>query len=250
MSKHEKQVRRTRSKREAARQSMRTQKSRIRHRGVAALAAAGALAAGTQAYAVPLRFDNPPGPNHFDWKWSGGDGARLYMLASAANQTGTSTAPGSFFKSQDAYGAGETIGRGTGGGAEFEELLRTTINGYPFVVGFDSGDLIPPAPPIPDVVFGGGAYAYTTSYGAYYYGAPPTLLPDGVPTYIGVRFDLGAGDHYGWIGLIRNGQETDAFAWAYETEPGVPIRTPEPGGLALLAFGAVGTMARRRRREV
>ena len=250
MSKHEKQVRRNRSKREAARQSRRNPKSKMRRHGVAALAAAGALAAGTQAYAAPMRFNNPAGPDHFDWKKAGsGDGDVLNILSGPGAQSGVATDPGTFLKLPDSYGMGELIaGHNTSGNSD--HLLRVDIIAYFLLVGLDSGELIPPVtPPVPGAIFSDGGYAYTTTYGLSYYGEPPTLLAEGVRTYLALRFDLGAGDHYGWIGVVRNGQETDAFAWGYETEPGVPIPAgaPEPGSLALLAFGAAGTMARRRR---
>jgi hypothetical protein len=51
----------------------------------------------------------------------------------------------------------------------------------------------------------------------------PSILPEGVETYLGVSFDLGAGTQYGWIGVVRNAAMLDAFAWGYETDPGVPI---------------------------
>ena len=79
--------------------------------------------------------------------------------------------------------------------------------------------------------------------------AYPTPLPLNQATYLGVRFDPGDGNHYGWIGVEFDGAELEAFAWGYETDPGVPIAagTPEPGSLALLAFGA-GALLRRKRR--
>ncbi len=47
----------------------RKRESTHRNHAVKALAAGAAIAAGTQAYAAPIRFDNPaPGePNHFEW---------------------------------------------------------------------------------------------------------------------------------------------------------------------------------------
>ena len=77
----------------------------------------------------------------------------------------------------------------------------------------------------------------------YYYGSQ---LPEAEATYLGVRFDLGEGFHYGWVGVVREGTGLEAFAWGYETTPGVPIEGPEPGTLAMLAFGAVLVGSRRR----
>jgi hypothetical protein len=68
---------------------------------------------------------------------------------------------------------------------------------------------------------------------------------------MGVRFNDVDGYHYGWISVVRNGLDLDAFAWGYETEPGVPIIAgiPAPGTLAALAFGAVVTRRARKRKD-
>jgi hypothetical protein len=70
---------------------------------------------------------------------------------------------------------------------------------------------------------------------------------------MGVRFIDMDGYHYGWISVVRHGNDFlqldfDAFAWGYETEPGVPIIAgiPAPGTLAALAFGAVVTRRKRK----
>ena len=68
-----------------------------------------------------------------------------------------------------------------------------------------------------------------------------------------VRFSDIDGDHYGWISVVRPGifWSFNAFAWGYETDPGVPIRAgiPAPGTLAALAFGAVVTRRGRKRKD-
>jgi MYXO-CTERM domain-containing protein len=72
-------------------------------------------------------------------------------------------------------------------------------------------------------------------------------FPQGELRYIGVRTEAG---NYGWIAVIRDIRSLRALAWAYETEPGVPInagQVPAVGGVAL--FGLAGLAARRRRRE-
>ena len=61
-----------------------------RRRAAQALAAGAAIAAGTQAYAAPVRFDNPPGVDHFEWR--GGTYASpiwLDIRESAASQPGS-----------------------------------------------------------------------------------------------------------------------------------------------------------------
>ena len=78
-----------------------------------------------------------------------------------------------------------------------------------------------------------------------------SLIPEGIPAYLGVRISNlagGAGWHYGWIGVIRDAGNLETFAWGYESDIDTPIAAgiPEPGTLAMLALGTV-LVARRRR---
>ncbi|MCC6676303.1 MAG: hypothetical protein IT436_04090 [Phycisphaerales bacterium] len=71
-------------------------------------------------------------------------------------------------------------------------------------------------------------------------------FPEGERRYVGVRTDDG---RHGWVEVERVGISLRAFSWAYETEPGVPIRAgevPAPGTRALLALASVFTLRRRR----
>ncbi len=238
MSKHEKQVRRERKKTDRGRRRgslLRHPTSHIPH-AAAALAAAAVIAAGTQAYASPVRFDNPAGPGHFVWAVPLADNTNwLDITLDAAAQPGLTDGPTSLrhaFLNDLAWGHGMV--------ERFNADIDVAVNYvYPtsLLDGLASGDLI-----------GAGGLAWN-SYGYatnVYYGQE--AFPEGAPKYLGVRFDTGSGDQYAWIGVTRSGNELDAFAWGYETTPGVPIEAgvPEPNTLALLAFGAVAAIRKRR----
>jgi hypothetical protein len=84
------------------------------------------------------------------------------------------------------------------------------------------------------------------------------FTPDNIvgnPQYLGVRFKLdenAAEDYFGWIGVdITSADDLTGVVtgYAYENVAGVGIEAgavPEPAGLALLALGAAGLLARRR----
>lgn len=230
MSKHEKALKRERQKAERTRRQaarFRHPTSHTRHGGAAALAAAAAIAAGTSAYAAPIRFDNPAGAGHFDWAEAPGLRNALDMVLPAESQPGGDLGPqSSILQVISNYGY-SYVGRGGAAGVE--------TDGAYYLLGHASGTLIPSGSPWLN-------YGYNVGY----YGG--TFIAEGTPTYLGVRFDLGSGYQYGWIGVERSGTALDAFAWGYETEPGVgiPAGAPEPGTLALLAMGAVGVLRRRR----
>ena len=179
----------------------------------------------TTATAEVVRFDNPPGEGHFIWY--GGTGTApigLEITSDAASQTGGFGAPGQFHQAPNHYGnAGFVSSAGDANGAmqvggPYESFLLSTA----------SSEFVPSG-------FAWGSYAFSVyDTGEMIY----TELPEDTPLYLGVRFDLCSGWQYGWIGVVRPGLELDAFAWGYETEPGVPIEagaglgTPCPGDLS------------------
>jgi len=180
-----------------------------RRRTASVLAAAGAIAGGTQAYAVPFRFDNPAHgeAGHFHWVGTIGEYVWLDVTVPSEDQKGW-------------FPIGKVGQRVSAGGqsnlASFpgSRQVGTVFPDSYLHVGVPSGELIPTD---------GKAWEHYPTYTLYPAWDPETLLPEGQATYLGIRFDLGAGDQYGWIGVVRNGAELEAFAWAYERDPGVPI---------------------------
>ncbi len=200
------------------------------------LAAAAAIAGGTQAYASVIIFENPAGPGHFEW--FGGteaDPIILDITLDASSQAQSGYGNGRFGQRNNII---NNTGSVTTASPSFGQMQVGGLYNF-FLLGVNSFALIPSG-------------LYWSHYGITFYPGfgPESELPENQATYLGVRF---TGGHYGWIGVVRTGFELDAFAWGYETEPGVPIAAgiPAPGTLALLAFGAVGgALGRGRKRKV
>lgn len=74
---------------------------------------------------------------------------------------------------------------------------------------------------------------------------------------IGFRFDIGSGFQYGWARVIMEGAPVNIFTvdeYAYATNSSDQVfagvsAVPEPGSLGMLALGAVGLAAVRKRRK-
>jgi len=68
--------------------------------------------------------------------------------------------------------------------------------------------------------------------------------------FAGIRFDIGAGTHYGWADVSKPaaGQMT-LHAFGYNDAPDAASHVPEPNSIMLLAAGAAGLASWRRKRS-
>jgi hypothetical protein len=219
-------------------------KKKAAGRAAAALTAGAAIAAGTQAYADPIRFDNPaPGdPGHFDWQQ--GDG---YNPLTWLDITRPSTDQGDYYYAySNAPLVGQYFGEQPYVNYDFgpSGYVAKQYMGFPIYYHLTKA-------------FAGGAVIDGSQYfdslsdhvvDLSYYGYGVYSFFDITARYMGVAFeDYNGRTHYGWIGVTRNGTDLDAFAWGYETTAFTPIPAgiPEPGSLALLALGALAAVRRR-----
>ena len=87
--------------------------------------------------------------------------------------------------------------------------------------------------------------------GLYGYGWYSVVGNFGGTKYFGFSMQDGGNTHYGWAQINISGSRNDItlMAFGVETSPGVgiPVGAPEPMTLSLLALGASGLFARRKR---
>jgi hypothetical protein len=75
------------------------------------------------------------------------------------------------------------------------------------------------------------------------------------PGLAGFKFVTASSMHYGWVRLATSPTNFTVVDWAFESVPNAPIlagataATPEPSTMALLALGAAGVTALRRRKK-
>lgn len=116
-------------------------------------------------------------------------------------------------------------------------------NGLAYVLALAEGDLI-------DATTVGPGFFGALAYGSY----PNSEFDSATDAYIGFSFPSGPNLFYAWMRVsIDNAAGTFIIHdWAFETEQGKGIhagQVPEPGTLGLLAAGAAGVSALRRRRK-
>jgi len=217
-----------------------------------AIALATLIAAGTSAYGDAIRFDND-GSFRFI-------GQALDITLPADQQTGFQTAAehsieigGHVDKYFTTYALIDRFSA-EGGSVDFWSGPGFGLDVDPL----DAGALI--GSELTDGRWLHVANFVRVEYPGYYYGKGGTFSPldAGIPSYIGLRVDLGYGDgfRYGWVGVLWDPDAPegfgylDAFAWGYETQAGASIAAgvPAPSGVALLAFGAAGALSRKRTR--
>jgi hypothetical protein len=214
------------------------------------LAAAAAIAAGTQAYGEVVIFINPDWgePGHFDWNLGPevgppGTPAQWLDITRPSTDQGGLVGPSSVGQLYLYYylGNSQNITR---------DGANVAISGggsFGFTWAFETGDQIDGSSNFTDYALHAEGVWYYYPYQFIVYSS----FPSNEIGYMGVRFSDVDGYHYGWIGVVRNYVDFDAFAWGYETEPGVPIIAgiPAPGTLAALAFGAAVTRRGRKREK-
>ncbi|QDU55824.1 PEP-CTERM sorting domain-containing protein [Aeoliella mucimassa] len=116
--------------------------------------------------------------------------------------------------------------------------------GFSYASALEMGDVI-------DVSTTTGSFAASMAYGA---ANPDAEFNTASDAYIGLAFPIAATNHYGWLRVsIDNAAGTFVVHdWAYNDVPGEGIvagQVPEPSTLGLLAAGAAGVAAMRRRKK-
>lgn len=187
----------------------------------------------------PVLFTNPVGASRFEWApVTSGIEVGLNLLRPAKEQTGSPSGPAIF--GQLRFGTNHAAIRGH---AESRILtVQSPSSRCPLVLGLDHDDawVVPSPVSARFTTIGFVQKRYLDETEAEF------AFVEETPRFIGVRFNLGRGVQFGWIGVVRTGLKLDVFAWGYESVPGAPIVIPEPSALAMLGAGAGTAVAARR----
>lgn len=130
-----------------------------------------------------------------------------------------------------------------------------TVNFYPGkVVGFNTGINYATALSFGDTIDAGATAGGPFAVSLAYPNNPNSEFDNATGAYIGLEFPINATSHFGWVRVtIDNAAGTFVINdWAYNDTPGEGLfagQVPEPGTLGLLAAGAAGLAAVRRRRK-
>lgn len=230
-----------------------TKKKEQRKRAAKALAAAGAIAGGTYAYAEPVCFENPPHgeAGHFHWPSDATVHPFLDITLPAVDQPGDYNDPTTV---AHPLVRGGTCGRFYSYGVNGLRVQATAQSGYyTFALGLNAGDVIPNPSGI--CTFYDDPFCFAASGFLHYPGY--NYIEEGVAQYLGVT--IGGpfctyydNCQYGWIGVVRTGAEFEAFAWGFESDPGVPIEAGDCGpdvpavtgyGMIAMTLGALASGA-------
>ncbi|HWL53663.1 MAG TPA: PEP-CTERM sorting domain-containing protein [Chthoniobacteraceae bacterium] len=199
---------------------------------LAGLGAATLLATTSNAAVVTMDVSSISGPN------AGIPSESLLEISMSDLTDGALTVP------LQGFNASLGVGLGTGPSTSFS---IATGSGKASPVRFSDGDTID----------SGDQFSTDFTRTVFYYPTEEAIAPDWGPgSYLGFKVDENDTDtYYGWLEITWD-SDTQVFqilSGAYESTPGVgisvPRAIPEPSSLALLALGASGLAALRRRKK-
>ncbi len=210
------------------------------------LGASLSLAMGAAASGVPLRFENPEGPDRVDW-----ENFFVDITKPASEQPGTLSS--SVINNVDLDHSDPHTGDIITSGIGATGTVRLVGESF-LLTPLEFGDLIGSGGVTPNM---GGGLLFETVVTAEGEVATSFSFPLG-RWYIGASFGESIVDetqrHAAWIFFdFFEGPDgipdVELLAWGYETEPGVPVAAGAPAPGAAAPFVIAGAAALRRRRR-